>query len=59
MKFLICVYVKHILFLLWRRVFAFIVNGCYNRGTKGGNAIALVIALKKPGVAAPGFFILG
>ena len=36
-------------------MFAFIVKGWYNRGTKGGDAIVLAIACKKPGVAAPGF----
>ena len=36
-------------------MFAFIVKGWYNRGTKGGNAIALSMAYKKPGVPAPVF----
>ena len=44
---------------LLHKVFAFIVKACYNIVTKGRDAIALVIALKKQGVAAPGFFILG
>ena len=40
------------------RVFAFIVNGCYNKGTKGNEAMISVIGTyKKPGVAAPGFFV--
>ena len=41
---------------LLRKVFAFIISACYNRGTKGNEAMISVIgAYKKPGVAAPGF----
>ena len=37
-------------------MFAFIVKRCYNRGTKGNEAMISVIGTyKKPGVAAPGF----